>query len=116
MKGATISILTILVLTMLVYVADSLADEVVFCISHEEENVALMDAKGLCVEGENEYVIEGSGVERSEDLVPLAIFSNNSQHCDENSTGVTTEVGFDRDDNGVLNANEVMISSGSCSH
>ena len=112
MKKITL-ILILSGLAMVIGVANSLADEVVFCVSQEEENVALMDAKGLCAEGENEYVIDGSGVERSEDLASLAVFSDN-ENCEEGSTGTTTQIGFDKNDDGRLDTNEVMIISGSC--
>ena len=116
MKRIIVSILTLLmisILAMLIRSGDSLAGEVVFCVSQEEQSAVLANATGLCAEGENEYVIDGSGVERSEDLVPLAVFSNN-QNCDEGSTGTTTQVGFDNNDNGTLDADEVMTSSSSC--
>lgn len=113
MKKIVTSILILSGLMMFTGVTDSLADEVVFCVSQEEGSVALMDAKGLCAEGENEYVIDGSGVERSEDLASLAVFSDN-ENCEEGSTGTTTQVGFDKNDNGILDTDEVMIISGSC--
>ena len=116
MKRIIISTLTLLMISISVAFirsADSLADEVVFCVSQEEQSAVLADATGLCAEGENEYVIDGSGVERSEDLVPLTVFSNN-QNCDEGSTGTTTQVGFDKNDNGTLDADEIMVISGSC--
>ena len=98
---------------MFFYIADLLADEVVFCVSQEEENIALMDAKGLCAAGENEYVIDGSGVERSENLAPLAAFSDNVD-CGEGSTGTTMRVGFDKNGDGTLGDDEVMGASGIC--
>lgn len=100
-------------LTMFTGVTDLLANEVVFCVSQEEGNVASMDVKGLCTEGENEYVIDGPGVERPEGLASLAVFSNN-ENCEEGSTGTTTQVGFDKNDNGILDTDEVMVISGSC--
>jgi len=100
-------------LMMFTDVTDSLADEVVFCVSQEEGTVALMDAKGLCADGESEYVIDGSGVERSEDFASLAVFSDN-ENCEEGSTGTTTQLGFDKNDDGKLNTNEIMIVSASC--
>ena len=116
MKRIIVSILTLLmisILTMFIGLGDSLADEVVFCVSQEEENVALMDAKGLCTDGENEYVISGSEIKRSENLIPLVVFSNN-KNCDEASTGTTTRVGFDKNGDGTLSADEIMAISGTC--
>lgn len=100
-------------LMMFTGVTDALADEVVFCVSQEEGNVVLMDAKGLCAERENEYIIDGSGVEGSEGFASLAVFSDN-ENCEEGSTGTTTQVGFDKNADGILDADEVMIISGSC--
>ena len=113
MKKIITSILILSGLMMFAGVTDSLADEVVFCVSQEEGTVALMEAKGLCADGESEYVIDGSGVERSEHLASLAIFSDNVD-CGEDSTGTTTQVGFDENDNGILDTDEVMIISGTC--
>ena len=114
MKGIIISILTLLGLVMFVHSHDSLADEVVFCVSQESQSAVLTDAEGLCAEGENEYVISGSGITISEDFVPLAVFSDN-ENCDEGSTGTTTQVGFDENEDGTLGTDEVMAISGSCS-
>ena len=113
MKKIITSILILSGLMMFTGVTDSLADEVVFCVSQKEESAVLMDAKGLCDDGENEYVIDGSEVERSEDLASLAVFSDN-ENCEEGSTGTTTQVGFDKNDNGILDTDEVMVISGSC--
>ena len=113
MKKITTLILMFSGLMMLTGVTDSLADEVVFCVSPEEGNVALMDAKGLCAEGQSEYVIDGSGIERSEDLVPLAMFSD-YEDCDKGSTGTTTKIGFDNNGDEALGDDEVMAISSSC--
>ena len=110
---STLTLLMISILAMFIRLGDSLADEVVFCVSQEEGNVALMDAKGLCADEENEYVISGSEIKRSESLVPLVVFSNN-QDCGEGSTGTTTQVGFDENGDGILGTDEMMASSGSC--
>ena len=116
MKRTTISILTILVLTMFVYIADLLADEVVFCVNQGEQEAVLMDAQGLCAEGQDEYVISGSGVERSEDLKPLAVVFSDNLDCGEGSNGTTTWVGFDKNGDETLSDDEVLAVSGSCSH
>ncbi len=117
MKRIIISILTLLMLSglaMFLYTDNSLADEVVLCVSQKDQSAVLVDAKGLCSEGKNEYVISSSEIKRSENLVPLAVFSDN-ENCDEGSTGTTTQIGFDRNGDGTLGDDEVMMNSGSCS-
>jgi len=109
----SVLVLTLSALGTIVGADNSLAGEVVFCVSQERETAVLMDAKGLCVEGQNEYVISGPGLERSKELAVLAVFSDN-KNCDEDSTGTTTRVGFDNNDNGILDADEVMTISGTC--
>lgn len=113
MKRTIISMLMILGLIMFVGVAYSLPDEIVFCVSQKDQEAILMDAKGLCNEGQSEYVISGSGLERSEDLAPLAVFSDNGD-CGEGSTGTTTRVGFDKNGDSKLGDDEVMVASGTC--
>lgn len=113
MKKIITSILMLAGSMMFTGVADSLADEVVFCVSQERETAVLMDAKGLCVEGQNEYVISGSGLERSKEFAALAVFSDN-KNCDEGTSGTTTRVGFDKNGDGALSDDEVMAISGTC--
>ena len=109
----SVLVLTLSALGTIIGADNSLAGEVVFCVSQERETAVLMDAKGLCVEGQNEYVISGSGLERSKELAVLAVFSDN-KNCDEDSTGTTTRVGFDKNGDGTLSEDEVMAISGSC--
>lgn len=90
------------------------ADEVVFCVSQEDNYAVLMDAKGHCLETEEEHSISGSGIKRSEDSIPLVKFSENT-NCKDDSTGTKTQVGFDKNGDGILGGNEVLSSSGSCS-
>ena len=116
MKRIIISTLTLLMISVLatfIRAGNSLAGEVVLCVNQEEQSAVLVDAKGLCGKGENEYSISGVEIKRSEDLVPLVVFSDN-ENCDEGSTGTITQVGFDKNDDGVLEADEVMANSGSC--
>ncbi len=106
-------ILMLLGMATLISVANSRADEVVFCVSQEDREAILMDAKTLCVGDQDKYVISGPGIERSEGWLPLVVFSDN-QDCKEGSTGTTTHVGFDKNDNGILDTDEVMAVSGAC--
>ena len=53
--------------------------------------------EAFCGDGKEEYVISGTGIEQSEELVPLVVFSDN-KNCDEGTTGTTTRVGFDNND------------------
>ena len=110
MRRAAASVLMLLGLCMFAGAADSLAGEVVFCVSRDHGAV-LMEGRGLCAEGMDEYVISGHEVEGSEDLEPLATFSENGD-CE--GSGTVTSVGFDRDGDGVLGDGEVMAVSGSC--
>ena len=112
MKKLIVSILTLSGLAMAVHADYSLADEIILCVNQENSPYAV-DARGLCVEGEQEYVISGSGIKQSEDLVPLAVFSQ-SENCGGESAGTTMWVGFDNDEDGVLDDDEVVASSGSC--
>ena len=109
-----VSILTFLGLAMFISAGDSLAGEVVFCVDREDQSVVIADAKGLCGDGKEEYVISGTGVEQSEDLAPLVAVLPDNQHCDEGLTGTATRVGFDENDDGSLNDDEVMAIFGSC--
>ncbi len=113
MKRTIISILVLLGTATFVGVPNSRADEVVFCVAQKDRDAILMDAKGLCVEDQDEYVISGSGIERSEGWLPLAVFSDKVD-CGEGSTGTTTQVGFDKNDDGILDTDEVMAASGIC--
>ena len=113
MKKIVISILALSGLAVFIGAGDSLAGEVVFCVNREDQSAVLADAKGLCGDDKEEYVISGTGVERSEDLEPLAVFSD-YEDCDEGLTGTATRVGFDENDDGSLNDDEVMAIFGSC--
>ncbi|MDE2799106.1 MAG: hypothetical protein OXI94_10625 [Gemmatimonadota bacterium] len=101
---------------MLFNVADSSANEVVFCVNQKDQEVVLMNAEGFCGEGQEEYVVtSGSGIERPEDLTPLAVFSDNVDFdCGGGSTGTTTQIGLDKNGDGKLGDDEVMVISGTC--
>ena len=114
MKRTAILILTLLVLATFIGAVDSLAGEVVFCVDREDQSAVIADAKGLCGDGKEEYIIAGTGVEQSEDLAPLVAVLPDNQHCDEGLTGTATRVGFDENDDGSLNDDEVMAIFGSC--
>ena len=113
MKKITISILTFSVLAAFIGADDSLAGEVIFCVDQKDQSAIIADARGLCGDGKEEYVISSTGVEQSQKLVPLVVFSN-KQDCDEGSTGTRKQLGFDNNDNGILDADEVMAISGIC--
>jgi len=89
------------------------ADEVVFCVSETDNYAVLMDAKGQCLETEDEHAISGSKIKRSENKLPLVHFSEN-KNCKGDSKGTITKVGFDKSDDGILNQDEILTSSGSC--
>ena len=113
MRRAIVSAVMVLGLAMFTGVWDSWAGEVVFCVSREYQSVVVVDAKGLCGEGEDEYVISGPEVERSEELVPLAVVSENGD-CEGGTSGTVTRVGFDSNGDGELGDDEVMAISSSC--
>ena len=113
MKKIAISILTFSVLATFIGAGDSLAGEVIFCADQKDQSAVIADARGLCGDGKEEYVIGGTGVERSKELAALAVFSDN-KNCDEGSTGTTTRVGFDKNGDGTFGDDEVMAIFGTC--
>ena len=91
--------------------SNSIADEVVICVSEENQYAVLTDGTENCLEEESEITISGSSIKKSESQVPLANFQTNTD-CD--GEGSKVDVGFDTNQSGALEAEEILSSSSSC--
>ncbi len=90
---------------------DAQAEEVILCINVTDEEVYLTDARGNCFEGEKEVVFGGPGAELQDAIIPLVNVSWN-QNCE--TEGNRIEIGFDRDDDGILDPEEILGVSQDC--
>ena len=90
---------------------NSNAEEVVLCVSETEQYVDMVGEKGVCVEGENEVVISGTDIAQKKEFTPVANFKDYSQ-CD--GEGSTTEIGFDQNNNGTLDQDEIVGKRSVC--
>ncbi len=114
MKKPSIMILIICILAITAGLSFSIADEVVLCVSEESQYAVLMDSKGQCIEGESEFVTSGNKIKRLDDALLIAVFAEN-ENCEVGSHGTTTQIGFDKNDDGVLSGDDILTTSGSCS-
>ncbi|GJM14915.1 MAG: hypothetical protein DHS20C13_02420 [Thermodesulfobacteriota bacterium] len=110
----TRTIITILLfsgLTTLIWADEVIADEVYLCVSKENQYVVLTDGKGSCIEEESEIMISSSSIKAGERNAPLANFQEN-EGCE--GEGSKVDVGFDTNQSGVLEPEEILNSSSSC--
>ncbi len=106
-------LLIIIVSAMLIisFNYDAQAEEVILCIDVTDEEVTLMNARGNCFEGEKEFVYGGPGAKLQDAIIPLVNVSPN-QNCE--TEGNRIEIGFDRDDDGILDPEEIVSISQDC--
>ncbi len=90
---------------------DAQAKEVIICVNVTDEEVTLMNARGNCFEGEKQFVFGGPGAELQNAIIPLVNVSPN-QNCE--TEGNRIEIGFDRDDDGILDQEEIVSVSQDC--
>jgi len=106
------SILIVTVLSFFNLGSNSIAEEVVFCTSHADQYIVVVNEKGDCIESETEIVLSGSGMESKKSMTPVANFLENK---DCNGQGTLTEIGFDSNENGELDKDEIDSTAGTCS-
>lgn len=106
----SIFVLSVLCFTTFNNQAD--AEEIVLCISQTDEYVAKVNNKRDCLENENHMVISGKKMEEKQNLTPVANFKTNEK-CE--GEGSITEIGFDENNNGKLETDEIESSQSICS-
>lgn len=89
----------------------ALAEEVILCINEEENYVDMVNEKDVCAENESQFVINRSDMGEKKAFTPLANFKENA---DCSGDGSRTEIGFDENENGSLDQNEIVSISGVC--
>jgi len=112
MKKIIISILIVTVVSFFNMESNSMAEEVVLCTSHADQYIVMVNDKGDCIETEIQIVLSGSGMESKKSMTPVANFLEN-KGCD--GEGTLTEIGFDSNENGELDKDEITSTAGSCS-
>jgi hypothetical protein len=112
MKKIMASILIVTVIRFLSLGSNSIAEEVVLCMSHADQYIVMVNEKGDCLEEESQIVLSGSGMEAKKSMAPLANFKPNGD-CDGEGTKI--EFGFDENGNDGLDANEIDTTNATCS-
>ena len=87
------------------------AEEIILCVDEIDEEVNLMNARGSCLEDEREFTFSRPGDGDQVNVIPLVISSPN-KNCE--TEGTRTELGFDTDGDGVLDAEEIISISENC--
>jgi len=72
----------------------------------------MVDSKEDCLEDETLTELSGDGLAGKKSMTPLANFKP-YEDCDGH--GTTTEIGFDENGNGSLDAGEIMSAASKCS-
>jgi len=111
MKKTILSKLIFMSLFLSFVGVNSYAEEVVLCLNETDKYVDMVNEKNVCVEGESQLVINRSDMGQKKAFTPLANFKENSK-CD--GEGTFTEIGFDENQNGSLDQNEIVSKSGIC--
>ena len=111
MKKIIASILLFAVFCLVNMGGNSIADEVVLCVSQENQYAVLTDEAGNCLEEESEITVSGSSIKKSDSYVPLANFQANDD-CD--GEGSKMNIGFDTNQSGALEPEEILSSSSTC--
>ncbi len=113
MHTLTASILIASIISLTGWAGSSIADEVVLCLSEENQYVVLVDGAGGCLDEESEIKISSTNINKTENLIPLATFSPNHS-CEDGATGYEYHLGFDKNENGALDSQEIETSASSC--
>jgi len=111
MKKIIISSLIVTVVGFFSLGSNSIAEEVVLCVSTVDKYVVTVNEKGDCIESESQIVVSRSDMSQNKNLTPVAKFSPN-ENCD--GQGARTEIGFDENGNGKPDANEIVSTNGTC--
>lgn len=111
MKKIIVSSLIVTVVCFLSLGSSSIAEEVVLCMSHADQYIVMVNEKGDCLDEESQIALSGSGMDAKKSMNPLANFTSNDD-CD--GEGAKTEIGFDENGNGELDANEIASTVGTC--
>ena len=90
---------------------NSYAEEVVLCLNETDKYVDMVNGRDNCIEGEHQTVLNRSDLAEKKAFTPLANFKENSK-CD--GEGSITEIGFDENQNGSLDQNEIVSKGGTC--
>lgn len=111
MKNKIIMLITVMSFITLIKLNNSNAEQIDLCISDSEQHAVIVNGKDDCLEDEKWTSISGPDVESKMDYNPLVRVSP-GKNC--NTEGVEREVGFDVNNNGVLDENEIMSKSSEC--
>jgi len=111
MKKIIVSILIVTVVSFFNFGSNSIAEEVVLCMSETDQYIVMVNEKGDCLEEEKQMVMSGSGMEPRKSMTPVANFKANEE-CD--GEGTLTEIGFDSNENGELDKDEITTTTGTC--
>jgi hypothetical protein len=90
---------------------NSFAEEILLCISEEDQSIVMVDSKEDCLEDETLTELNGNGLAEKKSMTPLANFKP-YEDCD--GEGNTREIGFDENSNGTLDAGEIMSVNRKC--
>lgn len=111
MKKITISIFIFAFIVMISPIKTTFADEIVMCMSSNDQYVVVVENKDDCLEEESQITLEAKGLEAKKSMTPIM---RNKPLDDCEGEGLLTEVGFDDNGDGTLDSNEVLSSLGSC--
>lgn len=113
MKRNLIAILLIPALTLFFAWNFSKAEDVIICVSEENESGAVVAEQGQCIDDEEELTISGTDITKIQPISPIVISSENN-NCEEGFSGIKTQIGFDQNDNGELDENELIKTIATC--
>jgi hypothetical protein len=109
----TITIMAIIFSACFIGLASqSTAQELILCLNQADNYVVQETSVENCKEHERAVKLERSDLAEKRNMTPLAEYTSSNECKGE---GTTTTIGFDENDNGALEANEIIMSSSSCS-
>ena len=100
-----------LIMSSLYMGVDAISSEIVLCINNPEEYVTRVNSKTDCLDEETSMTISGPDTEEIDRYSPLAIFKA-LEDCE--GEGHIVLIGFDKNNNGTLDADEEYSRKSSC--
>ena len=88
------------------------AEEVVLCVNEVDQYVISVNSREDCVAPEKPVVFSGPDMAGKKGLMPVATFQENEE-C--GGDGMTVNIGFDENDDGLLESSEIQRTDTTCS-
>jgi len=112
MRNIIILFISLLSFTTIFYLNNSIAEQIDLCLSDSEQYAVIVNSKDDCLEDERWMKISGGQeVDSKKKFTPLIIITPNK---DCNTEGVLRTIGFDENNNGSLDENEVVSINSEC--